>query len=72
MLWSGFRSYKWLMSRKRDAMTTGGLQRFEMVYQNRPGEGGASIFNIEAITQCMDKIKVVGEIPQTFLFSCRT
>ena len=42
MLWSGFRTYKWLMSRKRDAMTTGGLQRFEMVYQNRPGEGGAS------------------------------
>ena len=64
MLWSGFRTYRWLLSRKRDAMTTGGLQRFEMVYQNRPGEGGASIFNIEAISECMDKTKVVGEIPQ--------
>jgi endogenous inhibitor of DNA gyrase (YacG/DUF329 family) len=64
MLWTGFRTYKWLMSRRRDAMTTGGLQRFEMVYQNRPGEGGATIFNVEAITECMDNTQVVGKIPR--------
>ena len=64
MLWSGFRTYKWLQSRRRDSMTTGGLQRFEMVYQNRPGEGGATIFSVEAISECMDTNKVVGQIPK--------
>ena len=64
MLWTGFRSYKWLMSRKRDAMTTGGQQRFEMVYMNRPGERGASIFNVEAITSCMDRQLNIGNIPK--------
>ena len=64
MLWSGFRTYKWLMSRKRDSMTTGGQQRFEMVYMNRPGKAGGSIFNIESITNCMDHSTYVGDIPK--------
>jgi|TARA_R100001082_G_scaffold48876_1_gene26385 endogenous inhibitor of DNA gyrase (YacG/DUF329 family) len=64
MLWTGFRSYKWLISRKRDAMTTGGQQRFEMVYMNRPGEAGANIFDVESITNCMDRSINIGNIPK--------
>ena len=35
MLWKSKRSYKWLLSRRRAAETTGGKAIFEMVYLNK-------------------------------------
>ena len=63
MLWSGFRTYKWLHGRKQDSMTTGGLQRFEMVYLNRAVAGGLQIFNPESIENCKTGDHSIGVIP---------
>ena len=63
MLWSGFRTYKWLLGRKHDSMTTGGLQRFEMVYLNKAIAGGMQIFNPESIEQCKDTNVDIGRPP---------
>ena len=41
------------MDRKRDAQTTGGLQRFEMVYLNKAQAQGLSLFNPEVINYVM-------------------
>ena len=63
MLWSDKRTFKWLMDRKRDAQTTGGLQRFEMVYLNKAQAQGLSLFNPEVIKLCYDPNWDIGEIP---------
>jgi len=63
MLWTGFRSYKWLMSRKADAQTTGGLNRFEMVYLNKAFQAGAVLFRPDAIEACYDYSTKIGDVP---------
>ena len=63
MLWSGFRTYKWLESRRQDSMTTGGLQRFEMVYLNKAIAGGLQIFNPESIEACKQYDTAIGVVP---------
>ena len=63
MLWADKRTFKWLMDRKRDAQTTGGLQRFEMVYLNKAQAQGLSLFNPEVIKLCYDPNWDIGEIP---------
>jgi hypothetical protein len=65
MLWEDKRSFKWLMNRKRDAQTTGGVQRFEMVYLNKAQAKGLSLFNPEVIKECYDQNVDLGNIPQS-------
>ena len=64
MLWGDKRTFKWLMDRKRDAQTTGGLQRFEMVYLNKAQAQGLSLFNPEVIKLCYDPNWEIGQIPE--------
>ena len=63
MLWSSKRTYKWLMSQKNNADTTGGRAIFEMVYLNKAFVEGITMFNSEDIDQCRDINRVVGHIP---------
>ncbi len=63
MLWGDKRTFKWLMDRKRDAQTTGGLARFEMVYLNKAQAQGLSLFNPEVIKLCYDPNWDIGQIP---------
>ena len=65
MLWEDKRTFKWLMNRKRDAQTTGGVQRFEMVYLNKAQAKGLSLFNPEVIKECYDQNVDLGNIPQS-------
>jgi len=64
MLWSGKRSFKWLMDRKRDAMTTGGLKNFEMVYLNKAYNDSLSLFNPESIEKCYKPNMPLGTVPE--------
>jgi len=63
MLWKSKRSYKWLLSRRRSAETTGGKAIFEMVYLNKAFVDGITMFDIEEIDECRDVNRVVGHIP---------
>ncbi len=63
MLWEGKRTFKWLMNRKRDSMTTGGLKNFEMVYLNKAMSEAARLFNPEQIAKCYDINMPLGTIP---------
>ena len=65
MLWEDKRSFKWLMNRKRDAQTTGGVQRFEMVYLNKAQAKGLSLFNPEVIKECYNQNVDLGNIPHS-------
>ena len=64
MLWKDKRSFKWLMNRKKDAMTTGGLKNFEMVYLNKAFNDSLRLFNPEQIQECYDPNMALGYIPQ--------
>ena len=64
MLWSGKRTFKWLINRKRDAMTTGGLKNFEMVYLNKAYSDSLRLFNPEQIEKCYDPNIGLGHIPK--------
>ena len=66
MLWTGFRTYKWLMSRRSDAQTTGGLNRYEMVYLNKAFQAGAMLFRPDVIEACYDYSSRVGDVPQGY------
>ena len=63
MLWASKRSYKWLLSRRRAAETTGGKAIFEMVYLNKAFVDGITMFEIDDIDECRDVNRVVGHIP---------
>ena len=63
MLWQSKRTYKWLMSRKQAAETTGGKAIFEMVYLNKAFVDGITLFNSEDIDQCRDVNRRIGHIP---------
>ena len=63
MLWKGKRSYKWLLSQKNNADTTGGRAIFEMVYLNKAFVEGITMFNSEDIDQCRDMNRSIGHIP---------
>ena len=63
MLWSSKRTFKWLMSQKNNADTTGGRAIFEMVYLNKAFVEGITMFNSEDIDQCRDVNRTVGHIP---------
>jgi hypothetical protein len=63
MLWKSKRSYKWLVSRKTAAETTGGKAIFEMVYLNKAFVDGITMFNSEDIDQCRDVNRRIGHIP---------
>ena len=63
MLWKGKRSFKWLMNRKKDAMTTGGLKNFEMVYLNKAFNDTLRLFNPEQIQECYDPNMRLGYVP---------
>ena len=63
MLWAGKRSYKWLLSQKNNADSTGGRAIFEMVYLNKAFVEGITMFNSEDIDQCRDVNRRVGQIP---------
>jgi len=64
MLWSNKRTFKWLMNRKRDSMTTGGLKNFEMVYLNKAFSQAARLFNPEMVAKCYVPNMSIGTIPQ--------
>ena len=63
MLWASKRTYKWLMSQKNNADTTGGRAIFEMVYLNKAFVEGITMFNSEDIDQCRDVNRIIGHIP---------
>ena len=63
MLWANKRTYKWLMSQKNNADTTGGRAIFEMVYLNKAFVEGITMFNSEDIDQCRDVNRTIGHIP---------
>ena len=63
MLWASKRTYKWLISQKNNADTTGGRAIFEMVYLNKAFVEGITMFNSEDIDQCRDINRVIGHIP---------
>ena len=63
MLWATKRTYKWLMSQKNNADTTGGRAIFEMVYLNKAFVDGITMFNSEDIDQCRDINRRIGHIP---------
>ena len=63
MLWKNKRTYKWLMSQKNNADTTGGRAIYEMVYLNKAFVEGITMFNSEDIDQCRDVNRVVGQEP---------
>ena len=63
MLWKNKRTYKWLMSQKNNADTTGGRAIYEMVYLNKAFVEGITMFNSEDIDQCRDVNRVVGQVP---------
>ena len=63
MLWKSKRSYKWLLSQKNNADTTGGRAIFEMVYLNKAFVEGITMFNSEDIDQCRDMNRSIGHIP---------
>ncbi len=63
MLWSSKRSYKWLMSQRRNAQTTGGLAIFEMVYLNRPFSEGLQMFKVESLDAARDESRSIGHVP---------
>jgi hypothetical protein len=63
MLWASKRTFKWLMSQKNNADTTGGRAIYEMVYLNKAFVEGITMFNSEDIDQCRDVNRVVGQIP---------
>jgi hypothetical protein len=63
MLWASKRTYKWLMSQKNNADTTGGRAIFEMVYLNKAFVEGITMFNSEDIDQCRDVNRTIGHIP---------
>jgi len=63
MLWANKRTYKWLMSQKNNADTTGGRAIFEMVYLNKAFVEGITMFNSEDIDQCRDVNRRIGHIP---------
>ena len=63
MLWASKRTYKWLMSQKNNADTTGGRAIYEMVYLNKAFVEGITMFNSEDIDQCRDINRVIGQVP---------
>ena len=63
MLWSGKRTYKWLMDRKRAAETTGGRAIYEMVYLNVAMPDGLALFDRVEIEECRDQKRDIGHIP---------
>jgi hypothetical protein len=63
MLWASKRTYKWLMSQKNNADTTGGRAIYEMVYLNKAFVEGITMFNSEDIDQCRDVNRRIGHIP---------
>jgi hypothetical protein len=64
MLWTGKRTYKWLMDRKRAAETTGGRAIYEMVYLNVAMPDGLALFDRVEIEECRDQKRDIGHIPQ--------
>ena len=63
MLWASKRTYKWLMSQKNNADTTGGRAIYEMVYLNKAFVEGITMFNSEDIDQCRDVNRRIGHVP---------
>ena len=63
MLWSGKRTYKWLMDRKRAAETTGGRAIYEMVYLNIAMPEGLALFDRVEIESCREQKRDIGHIP---------
>jgi len=63
MLWGSKRTFKWLMNRKRDSMTTGGLKNFEMVYLNKAFSQAARLFNPEMVQECYRADMNIGTVP---------
>ena len=63
MLWTGKRTYKWLMDRKRAAETTGGRAIYEMVYLNVAMPDGLALFDRVEIEECRDQKRDIGHIP---------
>ena len=65
MLWQKKRTYKWLMSQKNNADTTGGRAIYEMVYLNKAFVEGITMFNSEDIDKCRDINRVIGQVPSS-------
>ena len=63
LLWASKRSYKWLLSRRQAAETTGGRAIFEMVYLNKAFVDGVTMFDVEEIDACRDVNRTIGHIP---------
>ena len=63
MLWQTKRTYKWLLSRRMAAETTGGKAIFEMVYLNKAFVDGVTMFDVEEVDKCRDVNRVIGHVP---------
>ena len=63
MLWKTKRTYKWLLSRRMAAETTGGKAIFEMVYLNKAFVDGVTMFDVEEVDKCRDVNRVIGHVP---------
>ncbi len=60
MLFPELRTYKWLMSRLTNSLTTGGRAIYEMVYLNKAIAEGMSIFKKESLFAARDPGRSIG------------
>lgn len=63
MLFPKIRSYRWLMTQRQAAETTGGRSHFEMVYLNIAHPKGMTIISPEMVARAIDHGRVVGHVP---------
>lgn len=63
MLFPELRSFRYLMSQKSAAETTGGVGIFEMVYLNRSSAAGMQVFTAEIVDPCKSASYTVSQIP---------
>lgn len=64
MLFPELRSFRYLMSQKHAAETTGGAAVFDMVYLNKSSSAGLQVFTPEIVHPARSRAHVVGAIPK--------
>lgn len=63
MLFPKVRSYRWLMTQRQAAETTGGRAHFEMVYLNIAHPKGMTIISPEMVARAIDHSRILGSVP---------
>lgn len=64
MLFPEVNPYSWLMEMRDDARSLGGEHLYEMVYLNMAHPSGITAFSAEVIDQCLDRGRMIGELPK--------